>query len=466
MEEHLIITLPKANKVDGLVTLRAKKYIRVYSARRNASREVTQKQLKNVDLNLSINPHKASHEASRQSLRPTSIYYLQQTSKSLLYDIQKAGSDKSELIRDISTYDYNFSTEKNLFTILHKLNNTSKRFPESVELLKQSTINESLHYEDLNQGLTKFHKIKPIINLKPESFTEDFRVKKVNSVHLQSNVFQGSTTISGIYSIVSLISDKWLENLTFKVQTLDGLTFGLQMTQTMSNSFYSSAQLVQAVKSKLLPFLVFRIEKNIISLHFDPYQGTNMCAFLIKLKGHELCNVNVTIKSLTQIVFDVPDLEQSLSFDITEEIKEIIKDKRKLAREIQNKLMYCKRKKSLLWGKTDSLFESSEIGSRFFDEDYVKSTMDLEQYNQLYAFDYLKYNARIACFEYKDRNFLRISCDRECAEIDAKSKHYVFLQDMQSFSITNSSKTLASSLELEVVLIKMFPKLFRRFQGS
>ncbi|OMJ87237.1 hypothetical protein SteCoe_11080 [Stentor coeruleus] len=465
MEENLIITLPKTNKVNGLITLRAKKYIRVYSARRNPSREATQRQLKNVDLNSSINPHKTSHEASRQSFRPTSIYYLQQTSKSLLYDIQKAGSDKSELIRDISTYDYNFSNEKNLFTTLHKLNSTSKGFPESVELLKQSSINESLHYEDLNQGLTKFHKIKPIINLKPESFTEDFGVKKVSSAHLQSNVFQGSTTISGIYSIISLISDKWLENLTFKVQTLDGLNFGLQMTQTMSNSFYSSAQLVQAVKSKLLPFLVFRIEKSIISLHFDPSQGINMRTFLIQLKGHELCNVIAIIKSLTHIILDVPDLEHSLSFEVPEEMKDIIKDQRKLAREIQNKLMYCKKKKTLLWGKTNTLFESSEVGSRFFDENYVKSTMDLEQYNQLYVFDYPKYNTRIACFEYKDRNFLRISCDRECAEIDAKSKHYAFLQDMQSFSMTRSPKTLASSLELEVILIKMFPRLSRKSQN-
>ncbi|OMJ80904.1 hypothetical protein SteCoe_18764 [Stentor coeruleus] len=459
MEEYLTLTLTKGTKVDGLISLRAKKYIRVYSAKRNVLREVTQKQLKNMDLNLSINPDKPSHEISRQSFRPTSIYCLQQTAKSLLYDIQKAGSDKSELIRDISTYDYNFSTEKSLFRTLHQLNSISKYFPESVELLKKSAINESFHYEDLNQGLTKFHTIQPIINLKPERFTEDFRVKKLNSTHLQSNVFQGSTIISGIYTIVSLISDKWLENLTFKVQTLDGLTFSLQMTQTMSNSFYSSAQLVQVVKSKLLPFLVFHIEKQAISLHFDPYQGINMNTFLIQLKGHELCNVIVTIKSLKQITFDVPDLEQSLSFELTEEIKNIIKDKKKLAREIQNKLMYCKKRKSLLWGKTNTLFEFSEVGSRFFDDVYVKSVMDLEQYDQLYVFDYPKYNIRIACFEYKDRNFLRISCDRESIEIDVKSKYYSFLQDMQSFSITNSPKTLSSSLELEVILIKIFPKL-------
>jgi hypothetical protein len=284
----------------------------------------------------------------------------------------------------------------------------------------------------------------------------------VNSARLLTNVFQGVYMISGIYSIISLLSDKWLENLTFKVQTLKGWTFTLQMTQNMSNSFYSSAQLVQAVKTKLLPFLVFRIEKKIITLHFDLLQGMKKYTYIIQLKGYELCNVIVTVKSSDQVVFDVPSLELSLNYYAPENLLGVVEDCKKFAREIQRNLMFCNKQKILMWGKSEELFKVVEAGSKLFDEDYVKSTMDFEHYNQLFAFEMLRFNAWVVCFEFKDRSFLRITCGKDCAEIDTKSKHYSFLHEMQSLCVTKTPKTLSSSLELETVLVKLFPRLTRK----
>lgn len=461
--EETMITYPRSSKDNVQVSIRTKKYIRVYSAKRNSSKDKTYKQPKGNDYNISINPQRNSHEVSKHSLRQNTIYNLQQTSKSLLYDIQKAESDKYELIRDISTYEHNFSKENCIFTSLNKLNSIARPLPDAAEIIKQTTSHESLFFEELKKGLTAFHSINPKLTIKTEDLIEDFKVKKVNSARLLSNVFQGVYMISGIYSIISLVSDKWLENLTFKVQTLKGWTFTLQMTQNMSNSFYSSAQLIQAVKTKLLPFLIFRIEKKIVTLHFDLLQGMKKYTYIIQLKGYELCNVVVNVKTLDQITFDVTSLQLSLNFDVPKNLMGIVEDSRKFAREIQKNLMFCNKKKALMWGKSEELFELVEAGSRLFDEDYVKSTMDFEHYNQLFAFEMPRFNAWVVCFEFKDRGFLRITCGKDCAEIDTKSKHFSFLHEMQSLCITKTPKTLSSSLELEAILVKLFPRLNRKF---
>ena len=236
--------------------------------------------------------------------------------------------------------------------------------------------------------------------------------------------------------------------------------YTLNRTHTMSNFFSTKKQLLQEVKAKLLPFLSFYEEKQKVSLIFDPNQGVNYYNIYIKLRGFVMCNVQISIKSECQILIEVPLLEQSLIVNINQDAYELFNHKMNLTRIIKANLLYYKLKKTLSWSSCEKIFENIDNASSLFNNDYVKSLMDMEEhFSQLYTFDIEKFKTRVSCFTYKEQVILKATFDRETIEINLKSKNYNFLQDMQCFSITKSFKTLSTSLELESVLLKCFPRI-------
>jgi hypothetical protein len=304
MEEELIITLPKPLNQKN-ISIRTKNYIRVYSAQKSKPRDQSSKDFKGSELNCS-HRKKNSDNVSGVSFNNPSIYSLEQTAKSLLYDIQKAASDKYEIMRDTSTFDYNFSNEKGLLSTFKQLHEISKPLPDSSNLIRDIIMQESSFYNSLLKGITNISSLKTNLLKDYYDEIEYFGIKKKNSAQKLNTVYKGNFIISGVRSIVSLTSDKWLENLHFSTCTLDGFKCNLKTTQNTSTSYYTSSEITNIVKKKLLPCLSYGIKNDEIFLIFDPYQNKNYYNMLSKIRGYKTCIVRVTIKNESNILLEVP----------------------------------------------------------------------------------------------------------------------------------------------------------------
>lgn len=459
MEGQLCIP-SRSGKMDDSFTLRTKKYIRIYSAHKVAEKKYTHKQ-KISEISTVSHIQKFSQDSSKLTFKSVSGPALQQTAQTLSYDIQKALSDKLELIRDLSTYDHEFTTNCNVFLTLHKIHNLAGPLPDTVQDIEKARENEQKCFENVNFGISKVALMKPGRNMDLQVETEKFAMKKRNLTQLLCPVFEGFTVISGVRCMVLLKSDKWLENLNFQVETLDGSSYMLSRTQNMSNSYYTPKEIFRVIQDKVLPFLTFRIEKQKVQLKFDPLQGLQHYTILSHIKGIGLCNLQVRVRSENSLTIEIPSLEQSLNVSTPQDAFELFENKISLTRVIKKNLIYSKPLKTLFWENFLEVFNRKDKISKLFDEDYLKSVMDMGHFYQVYSIKIEKIGVRVDCFAYKEQIILRATCDKETMEIDAMSKNYAFLQDFQCFSILKCPETLRRSLELEMLLFKMFPHSFK-----
>ena len=462
--EQLCVTIPRTTKIDSNISMRTKKYIRIYSAHKRTSKDLTskdftQKNLKNSDVSTASHVYKNSHESSRLTFKSTVPVNLEQTSKTLTYDIQKAMSDKLELIRDLSTYEYNFSSECDVFTTLHKIHDILRPLPQTVRAIEEIIHNEISCYKTLLNGLTTVSSLSTKENFDESTESEDLIVRGINKTQLLSTVFEGFSIISGVRCMVSLVSDKWLENLHFRAITLEGNVYTLSMVQTMSNFLYTNTQLLDIIHEKLLPFLSFHVENQKITMIFDSQQGNCYYTLLCNLKGYGVCNVQVAIRSESTLALEVPSIDQTIYAQIDQDASELFVNKMKIARLVQARLVHSKTSKALFWEDYGEIFTRREKGSKLFDEDYLKSVMDMGHFDQTYSVEIPKIGVRINCFVYKEQIILKATFMKETVEIDSMSKLYSFLQDLQCFTMTKSPKTLSSSLEVEALLLRIFPQI-------
>ena len=470
MEEQLCATVPRTSKIDSTLSMRAKKYIRIYSAHKRTRKdltpkEVTHKNLKNIDISTALHAYKNSHESSHLTFKSTVPINLEQTSKILTYDIQKAMSDKLELIRDLSTYEYNFSSECDVFTTLHKIYDIVRPLPHAVKSIEEIIHNESSCYETLLNGLTSISSLQTEDKLEQSAECEDLIVRAINEAHFLSPVFEGFSIISGVRCMVSLVSDKWLESLRFQAMTIEGSVYTLTMIQSMSNSLYTNKQLLDIIHEKLLPFLSLHMENQKTTMIFDSQQGSSYYSLLCHLKGYGLCNVQVTVKSESTLALEVPSIDQTVYAQIDQDASELFQNKIKLARLVQERLVYSKNARTLFWEEYGEIFMRREKGSKLFNEDYLRSVMDMGHFDQTYSVDIQKLGVRIDCFVYKEQIILKATFMKETIEIDSVSKFYSYLQDLQFFTMSKSPKTLASSLEVEALLLRIFPRIAKFKQG-
>lgn len=453
MEDQLILSGLKPAKPDVPVSIRIKNYTRIYSARPSSCRESSKPTKKTTNNSIKSKPS-PSIDMSRFSFHPENLKNLEKLSKSLLYEVQKASSDRLELIRDLSTYDYNFSNAVNLKRKLETFVNLSSPLPEGVAMIKHNTNNEKNCFEQIKSGLIKISEI----NEEPCSLgqveSEGIWVRSIDSAHVFNNVFKGVCFISGVYAVVSLTADQWLEYLNFKVSLPDCQMVTLQIKQRISNNCYTPAQINLEIKNKILPFLYFKAENKKIRLKFSK-KNKESYVILTHVKGFQLCNVVASTKSETQILLEVPELEQSIfirqscSFSNESSVK-------RLVASIKSQLFYSASKKSLIWGSVQDFFLVLEKSSKYLNEDFIRSaTLPIGNFSHMFTFSVVQ--QKISCYSDKSKVILKFFRGNSTEELQNDSKNFGFLESLQDIDIKNSPVTLGRSLELEFLLSKLFP---------
>lgn len=447
--EEICSSTPHSSKHNGYRN-RTRDYIRIYSASRRKSNNSVQRSFK-TDQETVITNQLNSSNLSKANLS-TPLYTLQNLTKSLLYDIQKATSDKFELIRDLSGYDNSFSKEIGLKETLANINQISMGIPKSIDIIDSITSEENTRYLSLVSGLQEMSSLKPNKILEPEPALENFCLKRKSLAQIMTTVYKGVAVISGVYCTVSLVSDKWLENLNFHVTTLDNQIYSTHITQNMSN-LYTSEEMKATIKNKLLKMLTFRIENDQVRLVFDNEQGSKYYCLICKIKGYKMCNVIITCKAETKILVEVPLLEQSILVDFPNSIVEIINKPKSLARLVLAKLVYLEKSNCLLWDFNENCFDLYEKNSKFFDEAYLERLIDMGKFKELYSFYNEKYKVDITCLENNEKVVLKAVKGKKSYDVNLS-----FLTQFQDINIKNSQKTLRSSLELNILLSKLFSK--------
>lgn len=454
MEDQLILSGLKPAKHEGQISIRIKNYTRIYSARPSSCREPSKPIQKTINTS-KISKPSPSVDMSRFSFRPENMKNLEKLSKSLLYEVQKASSDRLELIRDLSTYDYNFSNAVNLKQKLETFINLSFLLPEGVNTIKHSTNNEKNCFEQIKSGLIKISGLNEEACEVGEFEPEGILVRNIDSAHIFNNVFKGVCFISGAYAVVSLTADQWLEYLNFKVTLLDSQLVTLQIKQRISNNCYTPEQINFEIKNKILPFLYFKAESMKIRLKFSKKHNKDNYVILVHVKGFQLCNVIASTKSDTQTLLEIPELEQSIFIHQSCDFSDEASIKRLVAL-IKSQLFYSASKKTLLWGSAQYFFSTLEKSSKFLNEDFIKSaTLPIGNFSHIYTFHIDQ--QKISCYSDKSKIILKFFRGNSTEELQNDSKNFGFLECMQDIDIKSSPVTLSKSLELEFLLSKLFP---------
>lgn len=454
METQLIIPTPKPLKPDATISIRMQKYTQIYSVRPLSSHNSSArtKKPKSESIRPKLNP---SIDFSKLTHTPENIKNLEKLAKTLLYEVQKASSDRLELIRDLSTYENDFSKSVNLKQTLETFVNLTDMLPEAVNLIKYNTNNEKCCFEQIKRGLIEIRDINEEENGGVNDCSEDFGLRRFNAGHVFSTVFKRVCFVSGVYVMISLTADQWLEHLHFKAFFFDSQTFSLQLKQRISNNCYTAEQITSEVKDKMLPFLYFKSVNTQIKLKFSKNQSKNHYYALLHIKGYKLCNVIISTKSETQILLEVPEVEQSLFIDHTCDFSDPTSLKHLIA-EIKCHLFYSPTKKTLLWGSCTSLFTILEKSSKYLNEDFVKNaTLPMGNFTQIYTFPLNQH--KICCYSDQNKICLKFFNGNLSEELQNDSKNFLFLEYLQDIDIKNSPLTLSKSLELECLLTKLFP---------
>lgn len=125
----------------------------------------------------------------------------------LLYTIQKATSDKLEMIRDTSTYEYNFAQANELTVQLARMRITAKSLPE-LESLIDGTFSENSTCEKIEKCLNAIISLENLPETHYEPEIEKYNIRKCFKVNKLDTVFQGVISVSGHNCMTNIRSDQ------------------------------------------------------------------------------------------------------------------------------------------------------------------------------------------------------------------------------------------------------------------
>ena len=389
--------------------------------------------------------------------KPNRIRYHEKIgeSETLNYEILKAQSDKLELERDLSTYEFellgsiNFAnTLKEMkgysYSIVNMFSDYERHCDEITNLLQDINSNKKILYENSLQRESSLAQI--------EDF-ENFNIKVSNKLTLIEE-YKGISTISGKKCLIN-IKSKLYESHHIKCLLPSGEYLQLNINKNLTEQVHKLGSYKKMIELYICPHLYIMKICDDINLFYDENYGVTFLAFLMKLKG---------AKNFATII--VRNLEDSYKIEIGGSNAFKIVDKfslrvnnnfggnaNKIRLEIQKSLIF--RYNSLLWG--DNPFNTRENSSKFLKEsflsdafnDYIRKIFSLKISFQGKIF-------RIEGFECQKIKQVKFSSSKSTVSVGEDSKEFRLLFTLQCIDYYKNHKTLSKSLEMEYLLNSIF----------
>lgn len=388
------------------------------------------------------------------------LQVLQRKCSELLYDIQKAMSDKLELTRDIATYEHEFKKNKREPEALTRISELTKSIPDID--LEISEIDELLL-----SSFTKFLEITDSQHTyQPEP--EIFELKHPAYSKVKSTLLNCSIKISDIPCIAHIYGTKWLEELEITITTISNKTFKKSLKHTILSLYSTKQELFKLVSTEILTkfYFVYNHSHNNLLLMHSPDHGSKFRVFSSYIRGYGKCSLSLSVNSNR---LNIQVIEQKEVLEVPEEILKISKLEEvnmKAVKSIVHDFIYFdKYSKGFYWQNEklpENVFSAKEANSNFLKEDYLKEILSMKSFKVISSFlvNIIELEFLVELHIFKQQFKIIIFYGRESIEIPQESKHFKFLIDLQWVNILLSPITLKNSLEIKMLIKKQFPRLF------
>ncbi|OMJ84730.1 hypothetical protein SteCoe_14120 [Stentor coeruleus] len=371
----------------------------------------------------------------------------------LVYEILKAQSDKLELSRDLSTFDYNFYLE---FDLIRKFRSIKS---EAFSMLKSISFYEKLvtNGEALQIKVVKTIEENESIKKSQDSLNciEIFPIKKSLTPNNVYN-FEGMFNISGITCPGSITSQFYLKH-TLKILYENSQYLHTVIEKKLVKIIHEkNISYKQAVLEYIIPHLYIKHTGKVSTLHFDEACGLKYYAVSVKLKGAKQKFTLFVYFIKNSVIFEV--IGTNISLNITRDeigLFETSVNIVELKKVIQKHLFWIQN--GLVWG--NCVFDIKETESNYLKDQYLAEAFnDYLQKSFSFKINFCERKLKIEGFECQKKKHIKIYTANSVITLQENSREYKLLFDLQSMDFYQLAKTLSKSLELKIILNSIFGK--------
>lgn len=444
-----------------VASVRVKEYLKAYSSSLLSTRSDYLKPPKTTERMLkSLSKNQISTQTEKKA-------YPDDPKKKagLQYDISVAKSDKLEIIRDLSTYEFELSNQIAVQERLKLLDSHLGTLPE-LYLQFQGISSENESIADLiTNGLKSLHNLK---NPHPEPLlsNEKFEVREQNTLRKTILLHKKIAIISGIRALVQVKGDIFLENFCVSILTGKGeicMNVPIKISAITIDTLNHSVKATEVIEGNLIPFMYFMCVRNEITLMFDEGFIRDKISVVVDLKNYGKVSVFVwQFEEALNVQIIEPKFEKRINRANLFEGQNISQVSLTcLKRFLTSHLRYIGKKGDIEieWVEDFALeFSKKEMKSKLMNEEYVKESLGTQSFNRIWQKNIVVNSVEylVQCIAYGSLKKLLVTSGVKTIEIKQGSEIFNYIFALQSIDILKNSTTLIQSLELKKIIKSFF----------
>lgn len=382
----------------------------------------------------------------------------------LLYEISVAKSDKLEILRDLSTYEYELSNEINLSCKLNSLSEYFSVLPNNcTEYNNLSSDREAISLL-IKRGMQSLHALQ----IAPTTTTlesEHFKVRTYNTLWKMKLLYKSTNFISGVRVLISIKGDTFFEN--FLVSLINNsdeccMNVAVKLDILAVNTLNQPVEMVSAIETKILPYLYLYYNNQQLQLGFDESLGDERRSLILDLRNWRKTSV-ILIQNDELIVIIIEELkcEKKVYREVLLEPEQNLSTipNKELLAKLSLHLRYAKESEEVEWIESvETLFNKKESTSKLMNEEYIKESLGTQAFSHVWERKLIINSTEytLQCSTYHTLRKLLIKSAEKAFEIKPESQAYKFITGLQSIDISKHPGTLCSSLELKKLIKSYF----------
>lgn len=389
----------------------------------------------------------------------------------IINEIRKIKSDRIELVRDLATYDANFSNEYELPAKLDSFKQLTRNLPDIYSNLVSFAQSETEILERMSSGLAQIYDLETETSkYMPEKYGkyyERYELKLLSDVYKLNLIYKGVRRVSGKRCIISISSDSIISTIEVSLVTPDRHCFkrfkipsDSSILETIRQNHLSNNEIASEIISHL--YLIYY--DNQLNLNYDDHCSVSFFALCLQLKGFN-SERSVLLKQEEDsalIILTEPYIEKRVPYnEFFNHSKEDPFSLDRVSKHLSTHLRYSQELgiHSLDWLSHESYsFKEKEKISKLLDEDYIRTQIAEEEFQVYRTYKKQLHNKDISIklLKCKENLKIRLKCQGKVYELSQDSKDFKFMTCLQGASLQGSPLTYINSIEFDKTILKLF----------
>jgi hypothetical protein len=389
----------------------------------------------------------------------------------IINEIRKIKSDRIELVRDLATYDANFSIDNALPAKLDNFKELTKSLPDIYSNLVSFAQSETEILERMSSGLAQIHDLETETSKympeKDGKYCEKYEVKLLSDVYKLKLIFKGVRKVSGKRCIISISSDSIISTIEVSLITQDRKGFKRFRIPSDSSTLEAIRQnhlSNNQIASEIISHLYLIYYDNQLNLNYDDHCSVRFFALCLKLKGFS-SERSVLLKQdedSALIILTEPYIEKRVPnthffHNSTEDSFSLDR----VSKHLSAHLRYSQELgiPSLDWLSHESnSFKEKEKISKLLDDEYIRTQIAEEEFQVYRTFMKELHNKtiRIKLLKCKENLRIRLKYQDRVHELGQDSTDFKFMTSLQGAYLRDSPYTYINSLEFDKTILKLF----------